>query len=163
MACDADDVTGLVMVFSSLGIFALATFNVDTRTSQIGTRRAVGARRLDIVRYFLVENWLITTARSHRGLLAGAGGRLLALLAVSVAAPQPLLPGGWRAGLWALGQFAAWQPALRAAQVSPAMATRNYHDRRLQPQAGNRRLTHDGSHIQRRGSPGQPDCTGRGR
>ena len=45
-----------------LGIFGLATFNVSTRTKQIGTRRAVGARRRDIVRYFLVENGLITSA-----------------------------------------------------------------------------------------------------
>jgi hypothetical protein len=28
-------------------------------------------------------------------------------------------------GLWAVGQLAAWQPSLKAAKVSPAMATRN--------------------------------------
>jgi putative ABC transport system permease protein len=32
---------------------------------------------------------------------------------------------GGVAGLWVLGQLAAWQPALRAAKVSPAMATRS--------------------------------------
>jgi putative ABC transport system permease protein len=32
---------------------------------------------------------------------------------------------GGVAGLWAIGQLAAWQPALRAAKVSPAMATRS--------------------------------------
>jgi len=37
---------------------------VSTRTKQIGTRRAVGARRRDIVRYFLAENWMITTGAS---------------------------------------------------------------------------------------------------
>ena len=34
---------------------------------QIGTRRAVGARRIDILRYFMVENWILTTA----GLVVG--------------------------------------------------------------------------------------------
>ncbi|MGH8266012.1 MAG: ABC transporter permease, partial [Steroidobacteraceae bacterium] len=53
-------VTGLLIAVTCLGIFALATFNVATRTKQIGTRRAVGARRVDVVQYFLIENGLIT-------------------------------------------------------------------------------------------------------
>ena len=54
-------VIALLLGISALGIFGLAAFNVSTRTKQIGTRRAVGARRTDILRYFLTENWLITT------------------------------------------------------------------------------------------------------
>lgn len=118
-------VTGLVLVFSSLGIFGLATFNVNNRTRQIGTRRAVGARKLDIVQYFLAENWIVTTA----GVLIGCG---LALGAGYWLSTQYQLPRldlyylvGGVLGLWMIGQLAAWQPALRAAKVSPAMATRN--------------------------------------
>ena len=33
----------------------------EQRTKQIGTRRAIGARKIDIIRYFLIENWLMTT------------------------------------------------------------------------------------------------------
>ena len=118
-------VTSLVLIFSSLGIFGLATFNVNNRTRQIGTRRAVGARKLDIVQYFLAENWIVTTA----GVLVGCG---LALAAGYWLSTQYQLPRldlyylvGGVLGLWAVGQLAAWQPALRAAKVSPAMATRN--------------------------------------
>jgi putative ABC transport system permease protein len=118
-------VTGLVLVFSSLGIFGLATFNVNSRTRQIGTRRAVGARKLDIVQYFLAENWIVTTA----GVLVGCG---LALAVGYWLSTQYQLPRldlyylvGGILGLWVVGQLAAWQPALRAASVSPAMATRN--------------------------------------
>jgi len=125
MAVTLTTVTGLVLVFSSLGIFGLATFNVNSRTRQIGTRRAVGARKFDIVQYFLAENWLITTV----GVVVGC---CLALAAGYWLSTQYQLPRldlyylvGGVAGLWALGQLAAWQPALRAAQVSPAMATRN--------------------------------------
>jgi putative ABC transport system permease protein len=125
MAVTLSTVTGLVLVFSSLGIFGLATFNVNSRTRQIGTRRAVGARKLDIVRYFLAENWLITSA----GVVVGC---CLALGAGYWLSTQYQLPRldlyylvGGVLGLWALGQLAAWQPALRAAKVSPAMATRN--------------------------------------
>lgn len=125
MAVTLTTVTGLVLIFSSLGIFGLATFSVNSRIRQIGTRRAVGARRSDIVQYFLAENWLITTA----GVLVGCG---LALAAGYWLSTQYQLPRldlyyliGGVLGLWALGQLAAWQPALRAAKVSPAMATRN--------------------------------------
>jgi putative ABC transport system permease protein len=118
-------VTVLVVIFSSLGIFGLATFNVNTRTRQIGTRRAVGARRIDIVRYFLIENWLVTTAGVVVGcLLALAGGYWLSAEYGLDRLDLYYLVGGVL-GLWGVGQFAAWQPALKAAKVSPAMATRN--------------------------------------
>jgi putative ABC transport system permease protein len=43
-------VIALLLCIAALGIFGLAAFNVGTRTKQIGTRRAVGARKLDILR-----------------------------------------------------------------------------------------------------------------
>jgi putative ABC transport system permease protein len=117
-------VTALVIAVTSLGIFALATFNVSTRTKQIGTRRAVGARRGDIVRYFLVENALITSA----GVLSGCALALAAgyWLSMHYALPRLnlyYLVGGVLA-LWGIGQLAAWQPAWRAARVPPSVATR---------------------------------------
>lgn len=118
-------VTGLVVIFSSLGIFGLATFNVNTRTRQIGTRRAVGARRIDIVRYFLIENGFVTTAGVVVGcLLALVGGYWLATRFGLARLDLYYLVGGVL-GLWAVGQLAAWQPSLKASKVSPAMATRN--------------------------------------
>jgi len=117
-------VTALVIAVTSLGVFALATFNVSTRTKQIGTRRAVGARRGDIVRYFLIENGLITSA----GVLTGCALALAAgyWLSVQYALPRLdlyYLVGGVLA-LWGIGQLAAWQPARRAAAVPPSVATR---------------------------------------
>jgi putative ABC transport system permease protein len=118
-------VTSLVLVFSALGIFGLATFNVNTRTRQIGTRRAVGARKRDIVSYFMAENWMVTTL----GVLVGCGMALGVGYWLSNQFDLPRLDlyylVGGVAGLWAIGQLAAWQPALRAARVSPAMATRS--------------------------------------
>lgn len=118
-------VTGLVLVFSALGIFGLATFNVNTRTRQIGTRRAVGARKRDIVSYFMAENWMVTTL----GVVVGCAMALAVGYWLSNQFDLPRLDlyylVGGVAGLWAIGQLAAWQPALRAAKVSPAMATRS--------------------------------------
>jgi putative ABC transport system permease protein len=117
-------VTVLVLAIACLGIFGLATFNVSTRTKQIGTRRAVGARRADIVRYFMVENGLVTTGGIVVGCaLALAVGYWLSLQYQLPRLDLYYLVGGVLA-LWAIGQLAAWQPARRASRVSPSVATR---------------------------------------
>jgi putative ABC transport system permease protein len=117
-------VTALLLAVASLGIFGLATFNVSARTKQIGTRRAVGARKADIVRYFMVENGLITTAGIVVGCaLALAIGYWLSLQYQLPRLDLYYLVGGVLA-LWLTGQAAAWQPARRAAGVSPSVATR---------------------------------------
>jgi putative ABC transport system permease protein len=117
-------VTAMLLAITSVGIFGLATFNVGTRRKQIGTRRAVGARRADIVRYFLVENWLITTV----GVLIGCALALGAGFWLSVKYELPRLDLYYLVGgipvLWLVGLLAAWQPARRAAAVPPAVATR---------------------------------------
>jgi putative ABC transport system permease protein len=125
MAVTLSVVTGLVLVFSALGIFGLATFNVNTRTRQIGTRRAVGARRRDIVRYFMTENWVVTTVGVVVGcVLALSAGYWLSTQYGLARLDLYYLVAGVL-GLWIVGQLAAWQPSLRAAKVSPAMATRS--------------------------------------
>ncbi len=117
-------VVGLLLAISALGIFGLAAFNVSTRTKQIGTRRAIGARRFDIVRYFMVENWVITTA----GVLAGCVLALLLGYWLSTVFELPRLKLYYLvagvAVLWVIGLAAALWPARRAARVSPAVATR---------------------------------------
>jgi putative ABC transport system permease protein len=117
-------VLALIVGVTCLGIFALATFNVSTRTKQIGTRRAVGARRRDIVRYFLVENGMITSA----GVLLGCALALAVGYWLSIQYALPRLDLYYLVGgvllLWTIGQLAAWHPARRAAGVSPSVATR---------------------------------------
>jgi putative ABC transport system permease protein len=117
-------VTALLVAVTCLGIFALATFNVSTRVKQIGTRRAVGARRRDIVRYFLVENGLITSV----GVVVGCALALAAGYWLSLEYSLPRLDLYYLVVgvlvLWAIGQLAAWQPARRASAVPPSVATR---------------------------------------
>ena len=114
----------LMTAVTALGIVGLATFQVNARRKQIGTRRAVGARRVDIVRYFLVEN----------AVLAGAGVFVGAALAygfswwLSTTFQLPPLHPGYVAatalGVFALGQLSVAWPARRAAAIPPAVATR---------------------------------------
>jgi putative ABC transport system permease protein len=117
-------VTLLVLTTTSLGIFGLSTFNVSSRTKQIGTRRALGARKLDILQYFMVENALVTTAGIVLGCVLALGmGYWLSLEYKLPRLNLYYLVGGVLA-LWGIGQLAVWQPARRASSVSPSVATR---------------------------------------
>jgi putative ABC transport system permease protein len=117
-------VTILILSVTCLGIFGLTTFNVSTRTKQIGTLRAVGARKRDIVAHFLMENAIILAA----GALAGCTLALGVGYWLSDQYQLPRLDLHYLAigvlGLAIIGQLAAWQPARRAASVPPSVATR---------------------------------------
>jgi putative ABC transport system permease protein len=114
----------LMISVTALGIVGLASFLVNVRRKQIGTRRAVGARRVDIIRYFMLENWLLTTGGVVAGtVLAFAFGQWLSS-AYSLPRLPPLYVAGGVVVLWILGQLAAFLPARRAAAIPPAIATR---------------------------------------
>ena len=117
-------VTFLVLAVSAIGICGLAIFNITTRTRQIGTRRAVGARRLHILRYFLVENWLVTSCGVVVGcILALTGGVIMSHQTQAPRLPLYYLVCGILC-VWILGLLSVLVPARRAADISPAVATR---------------------------------------
>jgi putative ABC transport system permease protein len=115
----------LLVVVTALGIVGITSFSVTERRRQIGTRRALGATPAAIVRYFLVENWIVTTTGVVLGL--GLAYALNYGLVTWVAGTRldwrVLAPGV--AFLWVLGLTAALGPALRGSRVPPAIATRN--------------------------------------
>lgn len=118
-------VCALLLFVTALGIIGLTSFWVGQRTRQIGIRRALGATRQRILRYFQTENFLITSLGIALGMLLAFG--LNQLLMSSYELPRlPLayLPVG-AACLWFLGQIAVIGPARRAASVPPATATRS--------------------------------------
>lgn len=113
-----------LLVITALGIVGLASFWVQQRTRQIGIRRALGATRGQILRYFQIENFLLATIGIGLGMLA-AYSLNHALMSRYELGRLPLvyLPIGALA-LWLLGQIAVYWPARRAASVPPAVATR---------------------------------------
>lgn len=122
----------LLVLVTAFGIVGLTSFSVSQRRRQIGTRRALGATRRDILRYFLLENWLVTGSGLVLGFgLAWALNYALAQVtaipgATAPSVPKldwPLLAGGMLL-LWASGLLAALVPALRATRVAPVVATR---------------------------------------
>lgn len=117
-------VSVLLIVVTASGIVGMSTLWVAQRRKQIGIRRALGARKVDVLTYFVMENWIITTG----GILAGS---LLALALNQVLVNQfelPKLPVIYLVFapmvFWILGMLAVFAPAWRAASISPATATR---------------------------------------
>jgi putative ABC transport system permease protein len=115
----------LMIIVTSLGIVGLTSFSVTQSIREIGTRRALGATRAAILRYFLLENWLITTA----GLIIGTILTILLNYVLAQYAEAPkidwVLMAGGATVLWAAGLLAALFPALRATTVTPEIATRS--------------------------------------
>ncbi len=118
-------VSGLLLLVTALGIVGLASFWVQQRTKQIGIRRALGATRGQILRYFQTENFLLATIGIVIGmLLAYLLNQWLMGRYELPRLPLLYLPVGAGA-LWLLGQMAVFGPARRAAAIPPAVATRS--------------------------------------
>ncbi len=125
MAIILSIVITLLIGLTALVIVGLSSFHVTQRTRQIGTRRALGARRIDIIREFMLENWLITTVGATLGVV------LTVAVAYWLEVSFELTRLDWRylptgiGILWLLSSLAVLEPARRAASVPPAVATRS--------------------------------------
>jgi len=114
----------ILIAVTAAGIVGLTSFWVGQRHRQIGVRRALGARKIDILHYFQIEN----------GLIAGAGALLGVALAVGlniwlmVHYEMTRMPVGYMVvgvlAMLAIGQAAVFVPARRASNVPPVVATR---------------------------------------
>jgi putative ABC transport system permease protein len=115
----------LLVVVTSMGIIGLTSFSVTQRRRQIGVRRALGATRTAILRYFLVENWVVTSVGLGLGVaLTYALNFALANLADVAKIGFPLVGAGML-GMWLVGLMAALIPAIRSTRVAPVIATRS--------------------------------------
>lgn len=114
-----------LIVITALGIVGVTAMSVAERTKQIGTRRALGATRGDILRHFLAENWIATTLGLILGVAGTYGLNLFLLSRVSdVKMPWQLVAAGMLL-LWINGLVSTIPPALRATMVPPSTATRS--------------------------------------
>lgn len=114
-----------LLLITALGIIGLASFWVQQRTKQIGIRRALGATRGQVLRYFQTENFLLASIGIVLGmLLAFAINQVLMGKYELARLPLYYLPAG-AVLLWVLGQLAVYAPARRAASIPPATATRS--------------------------------------
>jgi len=127
-------VTFLVMVVLSsigllvggIGVMNIMLVSVTERTFEIGIRKAIGARRADILIQFLIEAAALTGLGGIAGIIFGWLISLLArLIFTSIPASVPL----WAAVLGvavsvAVGLFFGIWPANKAARLDPVVALR---------------------------------------
>ncbi len=113
------------LVVGGIGIMNIMLVSVTERTREIGLRRAVGARRRDVLTQFLVEATVLGLIGGIIGMLAGVGGTYLA----SHLGEFPVLISPWTlAGAVGIAVFIAvffgYYPARRASRLDPIEALR---------------------------------------
>ena len=125
LVASLNGVMALLVLVTALGIVGLTSFSVAERQRQIGTRRALGAHRMAIVRHFLLENWMVTSFGVVLGALLAYGLNFGLVTWVAGARLSPGVVAVGAVALWSIGLGAALGPALRGSRVTPAIATRN--------------------------------------
>ena len=115
----------ILVLITGLGMAGLVSFLVNQRQKQIGIRRAMGATRFDITRYFLVENSILTWT----GLIIGGILTLVITYVLTESAGENILQMKYlfmvAIGLWIVNLSSVYFPARRAAKVDPAIVTRS--------------------------------------
>jgi putative ABC transport system permease protein len=119
-------IAGISLLVGGIGIMNIMLVSVTERTREIGIRKAVGAKRRDILVQFLVEAMVLSLIGGLIGIGLGATGSqvisgLMEGLATVVSAQAVLTAVGFSA---AVGLFFGIYPALRAARLHPIEALR---------------------------------------
>jgi putative ABC transport system permease protein len=117
-------VCALLLAITACGTIGLTMCWVGQRRSQIGVRRALGARRIDILRYFHTENLLIAGSGASLGIAAGLGANLWLAKHLAVTRMSPVFICLGALVVLCLSQLAVLWPAIRAAGVPPSLAAR---------------------------------------
>jgi putative ABC transport system permease protein len=122
-------IAGISLMVGGIGIMNIMLTTVTERTHEIGLRKAVGARRQDILLQFLVESMVLSLAGGLIGVLAGWGiAQLMGSVQIGENSITPLvgLDSVLLATLFsmAVGLFFGIYPATRAARLQPVEALR---------------------------------------
>ncbi|MEW6363867.1 MAG: ABC transporter permease [Acidobacteriota bacterium] len=116
-------VAGVSLFTGGVGILAVMLISIRERTREIGLRRAIGARRRDVLLQFLLEAGVLAGMGGFAGILIGLAGNLLTCRLAGWPVVWP-----WSATLYAFGISVAMgvlfglYPARKAARLDPATA-----------------------------------------
>jgi len=119
-------IAGVSLLVGGIGIMNIMLVSVTERTREIGVRKAIGAKRRDILWQFLIESVVLSLLGGLIGVALGLGGAvLLGRLSTDytpiLTLPPVLLAFGFAA---AVGIFFGFYPAQKASRLSPIEALR---------------------------------------
>ena len=114
----------ILLCVTAAGIVGLTSFWVGQRHRQIGVRRALGARKVDILRYFQLENLLIAGSGVLLGIALAIGLNLWLMSNYEMTRIPVMYVLTGVLAMLAIGQAAVFVPARRASNVPPVVATR---------------------------------------
>ena len=115
----------VALIVGAVGVANIMVISVLERRSEIGLRRALGARKAQIRTQFLGESILLAAIGGVAGVLAGAGATAVYASSKSWAVVIPV--GAWAGGIASailIGAFAGLMPAVRASRLAPTVALR---------------------------------------
>ncbi len=118
-------ISSIALMVGGIGVMAIMTISVTERTREIGVRKAIGARRREILVQFLIEAAVLTTVGGLLGVLIGSAIGLL----VNVVSGFPVSLPWWSFALGlgfsaSIGIFFGMLPAWRASRLDPIEALR---------------------------------------
>ncbi|MGB0898084.1 MAG: FtsX-like permease family protein [Psychrobium sp.] len=114
----------LMIVVTVVSSFAHAHFHVTQQRKFIGIRRALGARKKDIMLYVFSENWLLNLGASLLGIATMIGLNVALSQVITIDKPGVLLYALAVIIIFAAGTLATWLPAYKTTKISPVIATR---------------------------------------
>ncbi|MHB1058715.1 MAG: ABC transporter permease [Rhodanobacter sp.] len=114
----------ILLCVTAAGIVGLTSFWVGQRHRQIGVRRALGARKIDILHYFQLENLLIAGTGVVIGVLLAVGLNMWLMSHYEMTRIPVLYVLTGVLAMLVIGQAAVFAPARRASNVPPVVATR---------------------------------------
>jgi putative ABC transport system permease protein len=114
----------ILLLATAGGIIGTTTFWVDGRRRTLGMRRALGARRRDILAYILAENFLIVLLGICCGSIIALAANISLMHYLALKSLPPAYVSLTSLFVLLLGQCAALPPARRAARVPPSEAMR---------------------------------------
>jgi putative ABC transport system permease protein len=117
-------VCAALLAVTAFGIVGLTSYWVAQRRRQIGIRRALGATRQAIIRYFQTENFLIAATGAALGVAMAISLNLWMVSSFEMERLHTAYAFVGAIIVLLLGQAAVLWPALRAASIPPALATR---------------------------------------
>jgi len=115
---------GLMLFITAISSYAYSQFHVSRQQRFIGIRRALGARKKDILLYVLTENWLVYSIGCLLGCIVVFGFNILLSQYISLSKPDIALFLLAVGVIFISGTVATWLPAVRTSNIPPVIATK---------------------------------------